>query len=118
MHSYAAVSVNLLYGFGQFILYISASLVAQYFKCLVKLWHSEGREREQARVRGAANHSACLYYCCTLERTGTEASWMSHSISASLLASSAYFLQIKSSKSVYLIRGYTTYAIGNSTAPT
>ena len=32
---------------------------------------------------------------------------MSHPISASLLASSSDFFQIKLSKSVYLIRGYT-----------
>jgi hypothetical protein len=33
---------------------------------------------------------------------------MFYPISVSLIVSSSYFLQLKASKSVYLIRGYTT----------
>src|SRR5215470_8755246 len=102
------LSANLLYGFGQFNLEIRASTVAQYFEHLVSTWHSEGRDRERTQLMSSANRSSCWCYRLILERTGTKASQISHPISASLLGSSSYFLQIKSSKSVYLIRGYTT----------
>jgi hypothetical protein len=103
-----AVSANLLYGFGQFIL---QSQEIDWFVAIAAPdeHRSEGGKRLRAlpAVKGFRVSFPLLSFPHFL-RDRHRGSMVSHYISTSLVDCLPLFLQIKLSKSVYLTRGYFT----------